>query len=88
MMRHRTRCPSHLAELLIDLEEDKAARAVIFGLLAEMERKYRLATGLWYAAKRRPIDAHDPTTTVVTFRIEPIHDRVDEHPFVLVVFVE
>jgi hypothetical protein len=26
------------AELLIDLEEDKAARAVVFGLLAEMER--------------------------------------------------
>jgi len=25
-------------ELLIDLEEDKAARAVVFGLLAEMER--------------------------------------------------
>jgi hypothetical protein len=44
-------CPSRLqsasilrgpwgsGELLIDLEEDKAARAVIFGLLAEMERK-------------------------------------------------
>jgi hypothetical protein len=26
-------------ELLIDLEEVKAARAVVFGLLAEMERK-------------------------------------------------
>jgi hypothetical protein len=26
-------------ELLIDLEEDKAARAVVFGLLAEIERK-------------------------------------------------
>jgi hypothetical protein len=26
-----------LGELLIDLEEDKAARAVLFGLLAEME---------------------------------------------------
>jgi hypothetical protein len=26
------------AELLIDLEEDKAARAVVFGLLREMER--------------------------------------------------
>jgi hypothetical protein len=26
-------------ELLIDLEEDKAARAVVFGLLAEMERR-------------------------------------------------
>jgi hypothetical protein len=26
-------------ELLIDLEEDKAARAVVFGLRAEMERK-------------------------------------------------
>jgi hypothetical protein len=25
-------------ELLIDLEEDKAARAIVFGLLAEMER--------------------------------------------------
>jgi hypothetical protein len=25
-------------ELLIDLEEDNAARAVVFGLLAEMER--------------------------------------------------
>jgi hypothetical protein len=28
-----------LDELLIDLEEDKAARAVVFGLLAEMERQ-------------------------------------------------
>jgi hypothetical protein len=27
-------------ELLIDLEEDQAARAVVFGLLAEMERRY------------------------------------------------
>jgi len=27
-----------LGELLIDLEEDKAARAVVFGMLAEMER--------------------------------------------------
>jgi hypothetical protein len=27
------------AELLIDCEEDKAARAVVFGLLAKMERK-------------------------------------------------
>jgi len=26
-------------ELLIDLEENKAARAVVFGSLAEMERK-------------------------------------------------
>jgi hypothetical protein len=26
-------------ELLIDLEEDKAARAVVFGLLREMERQ-------------------------------------------------
>lgn len=26
-------------ELLIDLEENKAARAVVFGLLAEMQRK-------------------------------------------------
>jgi len=26
-------------ELLIDLEEDKAARAVVFGLLAEMQRR-------------------------------------------------
>jgi len=26
-------------ELLIDLEEDRAARAVVFGLLAEVERK-------------------------------------------------
>jgi hypothetical protein len=30
---------SAIGELLIDLEEDKAARAVVFGLLAEMERK-------------------------------------------------
>jgi hypothetical protein len=28
-----------LGELLIDLEEDKAARAVFLGLLKEMERK-------------------------------------------------
>lgn len=26
-------------ELLIDLEKDKAARAIVFGLLAEVERK-------------------------------------------------
>jgi hypothetical protein len=30
-------------ELLIDLEEDKAARAVVFGLLREMERKWECA---------------------------------------------
>jgi hypothetical protein len=29
-----------LGELLIDLEEDKAARVVVFGLLAEMEREH------------------------------------------------
>jgi hypothetical protein len=29
-------------ELLIDLEEDKAARAVVFGLLREMERPTNL----------------------------------------------
>jgi hypothetical protein len=28
-----------VAELLIDLDEDKAAPAVMFGLLAEMDRK-------------------------------------------------
>ena len=76
-LTHRSGSPN---ELLIDLEEDKAARAVVFGLLAEMERKERLASGLWYAAKRRPIDAYDPAT--IALRIEPIHDRVDEHPFV------
>jgi hypothetical protein len=32
------------AELLIDLEEDKAARAVVFGLLAELERSRSAAT--------------------------------------------
>jgi hypothetical protein len=31
--------PRDFEELLIDLEEDEAARAVVFGLLAEMERK-------------------------------------------------
>jgi hypothetical protein len=31
------------AELLIDLEEDKAARAVVFGLLREMEGSSRAA---------------------------------------------
>jgi hypothetical protein len=35
-LTHRSGSPN---ELLIDLEEDKAARAVVFGLLAEMERK-------------------------------------------------
>jgi hypothetical protein len=35
-LTHRSGRPN---ELLIDLEEDKAARAVVFGLLAEMERK-------------------------------------------------
>jgi hypothetical protein len=29
--------PREFGELLIDLEEDKAARGVVFGLLAEME---------------------------------------------------
>jgi hypothetical protein len=28
-----------LGELLIDPEEDKAARAIVFGLLGEMERR-------------------------------------------------
>lgn len=36
--------------------------------------------GLCHAAKRRPNHAHDPTT--IASRIELIHDRVDEHPFV------
>jgi hypothetical protein len=44
-----------------------------------------LSPGLWHTAKRRPIQAHDPATTVPTWRVEPIHDRVDEHPFVPVV---
>jgi hypothetical protein len=35
-LTHRSGSPN---ELLIDLEEDMAARAVVFGLLAEMERK-------------------------------------------------
>lgn len=30
---------ARFGELSIDLEEDKAARAVVFGLLREMERK-------------------------------------------------
>jgi hypothetical protein len=30
--------------------------------------------------RRRPIDAYDPAT--IALLIEPIHDRVDEHPFV------
>jgi len=30
-----------LGELLIDLEEDRTARAVVFGLLAEMDRGRR-----------------------------------------------
>jgi hypothetical protein len=33
------RASKHCGTLLIDLEEDRAARAVVFGLLAEMERK-------------------------------------------------
>jgi hypothetical protein len=34
-------CPNArtFVELLIDLEEDKVARAVVFGLLREMERR-------------------------------------------------
>jgi DNA-binding NarL/FixJ family response regulator len=31
--------PRDFEELLIDLEEDEAARAVVFGLLAETERR-------------------------------------------------
>ena len=31
--------PRDFEELLSDLEEDEAARAVVFGMLAEMERK-------------------------------------------------
>jgi hypothetical protein len=38
-----------------------------------------LPLGLWHGAKRRPIDAKDPATIVLL--IEPIHDRVDQHPF-------
>ena len=41
-----------------------------------------LSSWLCLAAKRRPIHAHDPA---IRLRIEPIHDRVDEHPFVPVV---
>jgi hypothetical protein len=39
---HRARRPEAVGwsnALLNDLEEDEAARAVVFGLLAEMERK-------------------------------------------------
>jgi hypothetical protein len=39
-----------------------------------------LSPGLLHAAKRRPIDAYDPAS--IALRIEPIHDRVDENPFV------
>jgi hypothetical protein len=35
-LTHRSGSPN---ELLIDLEEDKAARTVVFGLLAEMGRR-------------------------------------------------
>jgi hypothetical protein len=49
------------AELLIDLEEVNAARAVVFGLLAEMERKWSpypssmrsLIRGPWRRSPRR-----------------------------------
>jgi hypothetical protein len=44
-----------------------------------------LSCGLWHAAKRRPIHAHD---AAIALRIEPIHDRVNEHPFVPVVVAE
>jgi hypothetical protein len=43
------------------------------------------ATRAWHAAKGQPIHAHDPATQ---FRIEPIDDRVDEHPFVPVVVAQ
>jgi hypothetical protein len=36
-----------LPELLVDLEEDKVARAVVFGLLAERERKLTGGMGAW-----------------------------------------
>jgi hypothetical protein len=42
----------------------------------------RIGWKLWHAAKRRPIDAH---YRAIALRIEPIHGRVDEHPFVPVV---
>ena len=35
------------AELLIDCEEDRAARAVVFGLPAERERKLTGGMGAW-----------------------------------------
>ena len=38
-LRVGLRGPSQRMELLIDLEEDKAARAVVLGLLREMDRK-------------------------------------------------
>jgi hypothetical protein len=41
-------------ELLIDLEEDKAARAVVFGLLAEMERGVAPTDRGRRGASRRP----------------------------------
>jgi hypothetical protein len=43
-------------ELLIDLEEDKAARAVIFGLLAEMERRQAMPPRLDSEKKTRSAD--------------------------------
>jgi hypothetical protein len=38
-LRALPRRPEVLAELLIDCEEDKALRALLVGMLAEMERK-------------------------------------------------
>ena len=39
LVKPRTRRSRTFAELLIDCEEDKTLRAVVFGLLREMERK-------------------------------------------------
>jgi hypothetical protein len=66
------------AELLIDLEEDKAALAVVFGSLAEMERKYRV--GQLPAARLRPeqIDLHVRRCQDVP--IDPVHFERDRDP--------
>jgi hypothetical protein len=62
-------------ELLIDLEEDKAARAVVFGLLAEMERRWppRTASPPSRLGDSEPVGCFPPVTLAFNRRSQRSH---------------